>query len=45
MQESISSQGAYSQGYQELNEVLVEDPLHDGDNQDTEDTAEGDQKD
>ena len=44
MKKSISRQSAHGQGYQELDEVLVEQLLHDGDHKDTKDAAQRDQK-
>ena len=44
MQESISSESAHRQGYQKLDEVLVEHPLHDGDHKHSKDTTKRDQK-
>ena len=40
MEESVPGQGAHRQGDQELDEMLVENPLHDGDHDHPEDAAE-----
>ena len=40
MEERVPSEGAHCQGYQELDEVLVEDSLHDRDHQDAEHAAQ-----
>ena len=44
MKESISSQSAHSQSYQELDQVLVENSLHDRDHKNTKDATKRDQK-
>ena len=44
MKKSISRQSAHGQGYQELDEVLVEQLLHDGDHKDAKDAAQRDQE-
>ena len=42
MQQGIARQGANGQGHQELNEMLVKDLLHDGNNEYTKDAAKAD---
>ena len=44
MKKSISRQSAHGQGYQELDEVLVEQLLHDRDHEDAKDAAKRDQE-
>ena len=43
VEERVPGEGAHRQGYQELDEMLVEDSLHDRDHQDAEHSAQGDQ--
>jgi hypothetical protein len=45
MEEGVTQHAADGQGDQELNEMLVEDLLHDGDDQNAENAAEGDDDD
>ena len=42
VEQSVPHQRPHGQGNQELDEVLVEDSLHDGDYQDPEDATQGD---
>ena len=45
VEEGVPGEGAHGQGDQELDEVLVEDPLHDRDHNHPEHAAEGDEED
>ena len=42
--ENVSSESAHGQGDQELDDVLIEDPLHDRDHEDTENPTQRDQE-
>ena len=43
VEQGVTGEGPHRQGDEELDEVLVEDPLHDRDHQDTEHSAQRDQ--